>query len=605
MNYPASVGRDAIPSGVQHRFLAAGLDAQPDGTLRATLSSETPVERLFGNEVLVHTPEAVNLARAAMGLPLLLDHDPGQQVGRVENIRLEGRKLVGDIRLTERADMAGIVADVRNGIRPDISIGYIIDANEPGTEPGTVIVTRWTLIEVSSVTIPADHTVGVGRSLTPSPRRTLSMNTNPNPALVAAVNAHEAAMATHAERQRTANITAMGNRLGIDQATVARAIEEGWTVDTLANSFRSGTSPAQPLRLAEGAGGSDAFDREVRAFSLVRAIASMVENGRLEGREAEVSQELVRRSGGIAPKGILVPTATLSTRTQVVGTAGSAGNLVGNDFHPEAFIPPLRNASVVMQMGCTVLPGLIGNAILPRQDNATGGAWVAEDAAPSETNLSFSQLTLTPKTVSGNISWSRQAALQALPAMEEIVRADLSAQLGIALDRAAIAGSGSSNEPRGILNTAGIGSVALGTNGGAPSLDAMIDLETAVTMANAGIGNLSYLTNDRMRGKLKKTEEFSGTGTQVWGKDNRVNGYAAFSSQNVPSNLTKGTGTGLSAMIFGNWAELVIGLWGALDLIVDPYTYSTQGRVRISAFLSADISVKHAASFAAITDAVA
>jgi hypothetical protein len=83
-----------------------------------------------------------------------------------------------------------------------------------------------------------------------------------------------------------------------------------------------------------------------------------------------------------------------------------------------------------------------------------------------------------------------------------------------------------------------------------------------------------------------------------------VNGYAAYVSNNVPSNLTKGSGTNLSAMIFGNWEELLIGLWGSLDLLVDPYSNADSGRVRIVAFMSADIAVRRAASFAAIVDAI-
>lgn len=600
MNELVSVSRDAIPSGIQHRFLASGLEPQADGVLKAALSSETPYPRPEGIEILVHTLAAVDLSRAAMGLPLLLDHDARQQVGRVENIRLEGRRLVGDIRLSDRADLAGIVADVRSGIRPDISVGYTVDEWETGAEPDTYLVTRWTLVEVSSVAVPADYTVGVGRNFTPSKRKTLTMN--PIPSAPAA----QSPDAVQVERQRIANIQTMGNRLGMDNSLVARAVDEGWTTDALANAYRANQAPALAIRTAEFSGGGDHFEREKSAFSLVRAIADMTERGQLTGREAEVSQELVRRNGGIAPKGIYMPTSALAVRTQLVGTANVGGNLVGNDYHPEAFINPLRNRSVVMEMGATVLTDLIGNAILPRQDTATGGTWVAEDAAATETSLTFSQLTLAPKTVTGNISWSRQAALQAQPAMEQIVRNDLAAQLGIALDRAAIAGAGSSNEPRGILNTSGIGSVAMGTNGGAPDYASIIDLESAVTTANAGTGALSYLSNDKVRGKLKKTLEFSSAGSStVWHQDNTMNGYAAYATQNCPSNLTKGTSSGVcSAIIFGNWQELIIGLWGATDLIVDPYTYSSQGRVRISAFLSADISVKHAASFAAMLDAL-
>ena len=196
-------------------------------------------------------------------------------------------------------------------------------------------------------------------------------------------------------------------------------------------------------------------------------------------------------------------------------------------------------------------------------------------------------------------------ALQATPAIEMIAKRDLSEQLALALDLAALTGTGASNQPRGILNTSGIGAVSLGVNGAVPTYDNLVELESAIANVNADTGSLSYLTNSRMRGRLKRSVRFgAGTDTPLWSDDNRVNGYAAYMSNNMPSNLTKGTGTNLSAMLFGNWQDLLIGLWGGLDLLVDPYTLSDRGRVRISAFMSADIQVRRPASFAAIIDAI-
>lgn len=592
-------------SDLNRRFVAVAVEVAADGMLQATLSSETPVVRPFGNEILDHSPEAVNLERAAMGLPLLIDHDLERQLGRVENIRLKGRKLVGDIRLSERADMAGIVADVREGIRPDISIGYIID--EAVEVPGSTDwrITKWTLYEVSSVALPADHTVGIGRSFSQSSRKVLTMPQGNQQ------NQNSDAVAS--ERQRISNITSMASRLNISQDLATRAIDSGWPVERFINEFQNNAPGSQAFRTAESAPNDNQFDRLRAGFMLTRAIADTIEHGRLSGVEAEVSQELIRRNGGVAPKGFMVPTSALMTRVQLVGTPTSAGNLVGTDYLADQFIAPLRRKTAVMMAGATVLTDLVGNAVLPRQDNATAGQWIAEDGEATETNLTTSQVSLSPKTVTGNISWSRQAALQALPAMEEIVRNDLSAQLGIALDRGALHGLGASNEPRGVFNTSGIGSVALGTNGAAPTYGSILDLESAIAASDADSGNMSYITNTKVRRALKSTQRFSGTDTPVWmpglaGSDpgsGMMNGYPAYATNNVRSDFTKGSGTALSGIVFGNWSELVIGLWGGLDLVVDPYTNSQKGRVRISAFLSADISVKHAASFAAIVDAIA
>jgi len=595
----------------------AGSANDANRTVQLTFSSEEPYARWWGVEVLDHASGSVRLGRLNNGGALLMDHDSRDQVGVVERAWIDGRKAFAVVRFGKSARAQEIYEDVKDGIRKLVSVGYrILELKQEKSADGEDIyrATDWEPYEISLVAVPADPSVGVGRDGKPEgfdPRTLLQKENDMRFARNAGGNAAPAPNAApaeqqidaRAERMRVLDLQEMGRRLSIDQALVDQAINEGWSRDQLAQRLPS-ARPAPVIRTGESLDLRDDFNRARREFSVVNAIRDMVDGGKLTGREAEVSQELQRMNGGKAAQGIYVPTGILAERVQLVGTANVGGNLVGQEFRDQDFIPPLRNRSVIMQAGVTVLSDLVGNAILPRQTNATTGSWIAEDAEADETDLNFDQVTLNPKTVSGRISWSRQAALQALPAMETIVRADLSEQLGLALDLAAITGSGSDNQPRGILNTAGIGAVPIGTNGGAPTFDHMVDLESAIANVNADMGTLRYLTNSRMRGKLKKTLEASAAGSEkVWRPDGTVNGYQALVSNHVPFNLTKGTGTNLSAMIFGNWQDVIIGLWGALDLIVDPYTFSSRGRVRISAFLSADISVRRPQSFAAIADA--
>jgi HK97 family phage major capsid protein len=187
---------------------------------------------------------------------------------------------------------------------------------------------------------------------------------------------------------------------------------------------------------------------------------------------------------------------------------------------------------------------------------------------------------------------------------------DLSTVLSLALDAAAIAGTGADNQPTGILNTDGIGDVACGDpDGAAPTWADIVALETEVAVDNADVGALAYLTNAKARGKLKTTEKAANTAQFVWENGieagfGLLNGYRAAASNQVPSNLTKGGGTALSAIIFGNWNDLVMGLWGTIDILVDPYSGSTSGTVRVVALQDADIGVRHAESFAAAQDVV-
>jgi HK97 family phage major capsid protein len=123
-------------------------------------------------------------------------------------------------------------------------------------------------------------------------------------------------------------------------------------------------------------------------------------------------------------------------------------------------------------------------------------------------------------------------------------------------------------------------------------------LETAIAKANANFGSLAYLTNPRVSGMLKTTLVNENSSTFIWGSGSNgrgiVNGYPAEVSTIVPDNLN----TDKSAMIFGNWADLVIGEWGVLDVQVNPYLKGTSGTVRIRVIQDVDIAIRHPESFA-------
>lgn len=241
---------------------------------------------------------------------------------------------------------------------------------------------------------------------------------------------------------------------------------------------------------------------------------------------------------------------------------------------------------------------------IPKQTGGATGYWLAESGTPTESQQTIGQVPLTPKTVGAYTDISRKLLQQSSIDVEAFVRGDLATVLGLAIDLAGIAGTGANNQPRGILNTVGIGSVIGGTNGAAPTWANIVALESEVAAANADVGRLHYLTNALVRGVLKTTEKASGTAQFVW-NSNDVNGYTPIVSNQVPSDLTKGSAEDIcSAIIFGNFADLLIGMWGGLDLLADPYTASTSGTVRVVALQDADIAVRHAESFAAMQDAL-
>lgn len=409
--------------------------------------------------------------------------------------------------------------------------------------------------------------------------------------------------------------------------------------ETLAGDIRRHEQLGEQRRQAQGLGvtGSELGleEREIQRFSVVRLIHAMSnpQDQRAQkaaGFEIEACQEAAKLQGraargvivphemGMAPgvmarveregRSMLIPVEVLSSkRGLTVGAAASAGNLVGTELLSGSFIDQLQHRLALNGLGITTLSGLVGNVLIPRKTGAAQTYWLAENDDTTPSSQAVDQVPLNPKTIGALTDWSRQFMLQSSISAEAFVRADLARQLALGIDLAGIAGSGASNQPRGVLNTPGIGLVVGGTNGGAPTWDHIVDLETEVAADNADIGSLSYLTNAKMRGRLKKTKVDDGSGMFVWDRmnpDTPLNGYRCGVSNQMPSNLTKGTGTNLSGILFGNWADLVMGLWGGLDLLVDPYTGASSGKVRVIAFQSVDFAVRHAESFAAMKDAI-
>lgn len=353
------------------------------------------------------------------------------------------------------------------------------------------------------------------------------------------------------------------------------------------------------------------LDREIAQFSLVRAVASQIPGATIDaGREREVSAEIARRAGRPF-QGMAIPMAIFATplEQRVMTTAapggGPGGNLIGTTLDAGNFIDPLRNALVVRSLGARVLAGLVGNLDISRQKASATGAWVAENAAISATDAQFDAVSFTPKHAGAISEWSRNLLLQTSPDVEQLMRADFTAVLARTLDLAAIAGTGSSNQPTGILSTSGIGNVAMGTNGGALTFDAVADLVGAVADANAEMGALGMATNTKVRRAAAKLKDSQ---NRPLGEDVVFQGVRRAYSNAVPSTLTKGTSSGnCSALVYGNWSDLIIALWSELDLLVNPYesTAYAKGNVQLRGMMTVDIGVRHPESFAAIKDILA
>lgn len=352
-----------------------------------------------------------------------------------------------------------------------------------------------------------------------------------------------------------------------------------------------------------------------RRFRLLRAIDLAAKGKGLDGVEMEMYKEAEHeaRELGLNIEGnVAVPSWMIRAggerRDLTAGTTTQGGHTIETELRE--LIPLLEPRLQVEALGATMLRGLRGNVDFPKGNADAAAVWEGENDANAETSPTFDKISMSPNRLGAFTDISKQLIAQSSIDVENYVRNRLNFAVQKALDAAAINGSGSSNEPTGILNTSGIGSVAIGTNGGVPTWDHLVDLETEIAIDNADMGNLAYLTTPGIRGKLKKTLVDSGSGLFVWDQrfnpsGNGVNGYRAEVSTQVPSTLTKGTSSGIChAIIFANWSELLIGQWAGIDLVVDPYTGAKNALVTLVINSWWDIAVRHPESFAAIKDAL-
>jgi HK97 family phage major capsid protein len=344
-----------------------------------------------------------------------------------------------------------------------------------------------------------------------------------------------------------------------------------------------------------------------RDFNILHVIQTMIDPSAERkvdvGYEREVSAELARKMGRNAT-GVYIPTRALipsdfQSRGLTVGTATAGGHTVATNLLASSFIDLLRNYSWVVEAGAVELSGLNGNVAIPRQNGTAQSYWVAENEAVTASQPSFDQVTMSPKTIGAYTDLSRRLILQSSLEIQDLIKRDLVASIGLEIDRAAINGSGSSNEPLGLLNHAGI--TTLETGNAALTWTDIVALETKVSEANANFGAMAFAMTPEIRAQLMQVPLFPDVPSDaVWDMDSKsLHGMKAFVSNQLPKNGGSGSG---NTIICGNWNDLIIGQWGVLDLQVDPYSLSGTGGVRLVAMADVDIAVRHPESFACFRD---
>jgi HK97 family phage major capsid protein len=346
--------------------------------------------------------------------------------------------------------------------------------------------------------------------------------------------------------------------------------------------------------------------KEIQRYSIARAVAASITGNWANAGLERAASQAVEKMLGQSPEGFFVPYDAFQ-RDFNVGTGTEAGNLVATDLRTDLFVDVLRNNLVLAGLGIRILSGLTSTVDIPKKTVASSIGMVTEIQALTETNPNTGKVTLSPKRMGGYVEYSKQALIQSALAIEPMLRDDLLQGLAVNIQDQVINGSGSGANMRGIRNTSGIGSVVGGTNGLALAWTHIVGLESACANVNAEPDRVSgYLINTKSRGTTKTTQKATNL-PFIWDNgDQPLNGYRAAVSNTVPSNLTKGTSTTIcSSVMFGSdWSMSVLGLFGAPDVTVDPYSLATTGQVRITLNHFADHGVRIAACFASMEDAL-
>lgn len=625
-------------------------------TIKLSFSSELPVRRWYGMEILDHNAGSVRLGRLKDSGPLLMDHNRKDQVGVVESVEIgTDKRGYAVVRFGKSPRAEEIYQDVLDGIRRSVSVDYATYKHEKtegeNGKPDTYRFTDWEPLEISMVAVPADAGVGIGRDeslekeiINPNEEEDEMRNLQnkkkfeankdsmpggdngtrekEEPVIDIQVVQNEARdKALKDERHRSKEILAYGKQFGKEE-DARSAVESGMALSEFKDGILRGLG-AEPIIEPDPSIGLT--ENETEEFSILRGIRSISIHGDLSGApfENECSQAVIKKFGGTErERGFSVPHEVANQKRDMkVVTDTAGGNLVDTTLMIQSFIDLLRNNTIVAQMGATILDGLVGDIAIPRETGGCTSYWLNEnDAIDAESNPTIDQIGMTPKTIGAYTEISRKLLMQSSLDVENFVRSRLAMALALGMDLASIMGTGIDKQPKGIINQTGIGLISKG-RGSKISWADVVNLESEVAIDNAALGSLGYLTNARVVGSAKQTEKADKTGQFIMSGHNKpgfndMNGYPVGVTNQVPSKFSidavaadgskaaKDKVDDLSALIFGNWSDLIIGYWGSLDILVDPFKHGLSGKLRIRVLRDTDLAVAHPQSFSIKKDII-
>jgi len=606
------------------------MDGAPSATdegVRFTFSSEEPVDRWFGREVLSHAPGAADLSRLQTGAAHLWNHNRDVVLGVVTSAEIGADRMgVVTTRWSPNTEIAGSEeqrrrADIEAGITRKVSFAYEIrEAVDMGE--GVVLITKWSPLEVSTVRIPADNTVGHDAPRSRSAEEpaqqapqndvaTLGENQSAPPETMTVVSETDARSAAEAERERIQGIQNLCRQHGMPEGMADDLISAGAGMDSareqVLDKVGQRSRELQPGGLHVEPDALLGMDRrDLDRYSIVKLMRYLADPSNTSARDAagfelELSRATEQKEGRSA-NGALVPFDWMVHSRANVGTFSAGGALVGTELLAGSFIDLLRNQSALLQSGITTLTGLTGNVDIPRKTAASQHYWVGEDVDVTASDATFGLISSTPKTIGVRVPVSRRALIQTTPDIDTLIRSDMAETLALGLDSSGLYGSGSSGQPLGLNNVTGIGSVTLG-GGASQSYPAAlgggthdsgdwtdyIQLLGACLAANVTPTNFRYIMNaTTMVGGMITLRASAAGADYIINDAGNIGRYPAQMSNQVQTN----------DVFAGVFSDMILATWSGLDIVVDPYTQSAKGQVIYTVMQDIDWVCRRAASFA-------
>lgn len=595
-------------------------------------------------EILDHSPENVDLSILNNRGAFLDEHEEKEQIGVVEKAELKAdeRRGYAIVRLGSD-DLAQKRFDqMDKNIRPHVSAGYkytkyLGKEKLPNGREAHRFGFKGT--EISSVATPNDPTVGVGMGVarnykdlpeidsTQKEERKISQTKIMTPEELAAEKAELAAEkaalaaqrsqielgATTKDKERRSKIHVAANKMA-EQYKQSPEVEKeirkmAQDADLGGNSpdeFAHALLEALPniRKLEQTAANIGMTKKDTDGFKITRALKSCFENGGKISNdcpEFDYHQEACKKYGRNLSTGFTIPADVVvgtndekMRRDLQVNVFGQGGAFVPTSLQTP-IIEILRNKMVTREAGIQVLGGLTGNVAIPRQTGAATAYSLSEIALLTLSTQTIDQITFSPKRAGVTNNYSKQLMIQSSVDVENFMRNDMMEVLAIYLDFLVLNGNGANSQPTGIVNVPGVGSI---TFGAAATYQKLVLFETTLNAANALLGNRRYITSPLAKGTLKSAAKFlTGGGTNVtnialW-EDDEINGYPALDTNQIQNNQ----------MIYGNFSDYILGLFGGIDVVVDPYTLAKNAEVAITTNAWVDGNARHAQSFCVSADA--